>query len=295
MTGKILSKSIFSLPTALCLLNGHHFLNFPTNLDVSVKDFADAAISSKKVRIRKHVGKTMTLEQNFEALDIEYPEAPTKPVEKSTEFDDANNNHITYPNEVWFLISEQIQPEDVGRFAMICKQTYHITTTMKFWRNLYLRYYDGDIEMPVRLQKDCMMRPGGIRACTIRSLFYTYPLFVDRLIPSYSQDTNAVLNRRVVNYWYLQLGPEQYRFFYILKRPLVPGSNTYQSDQLQRQDEKSLASLRDIYSNSDEGCSILIVRIAEKTFFAPKLKLSQFECFSVFFRSNQKVFNYYLD
>lgn len=239
----------------------------PTYLDVSVKDFADAAISSKKVRIRKHLGKTLTLEQNFEALDIEYPEAKTKPIETSTELDEANNNHVIYPNEVWFLISEKIQPEDVGRFALICKQTYHITTTMKFWRSLYLRYYNPSAEMPVRLQKDCMIRPGGIRACTIRSLFYTYPLFVDRLVPTYSQDTNTVLNRRVVNYWYQQLGPEQFRFFYILKRPLVPGSNTYQSDQLQRQGEKSLASLRDIYSNADEGCSILIVSLNEKFLF----------------------------
>lgn len=140
-----------------------------------------------------------------------------------------------------------------------CKQTYHITTTMMFWRHLYLRYYDANVELPVRLQKDCMARPGGIRACTIRSLFYTYPLLVDRLHPNYYQNTDGLLNRQLMHYWYRQIGHTKFQFFFKFKRRLVDGSRPYQSDQLQRQDHKSMASLRDVYANSEEGCSLLIV------------------------------------
>lgn len=228
---------------------------------MSVKSFADAKISSKKLRISKNANNSLGIESDFEALDITYPETDTKKSKKSPSSDALHEYATVYPNEVWFLISEHIAAEDVGRFALICRQTYHITTTMKFWRHLYLRYYDANVELPVRLQKDCMTRPGGIRACTIRSLFYTYPLLVDRLHPNYYQNTDGLLNRQLMNYWYRQIGHTKVQFFFKFKRRLVDGSRAYQSDQLQRQDHKSLASLRDVYANSEEGCSLLIVSL----------------------------------
>lgn len=233
------------------------------HLDVSVKDFADAKVSSAKIRMSKNTIHPLAIETNYESLDITYPEMESKTSTKTNaaETADSAETSMIYPNEVWFLISEHIAAEDVGRFALISKQTYHITTTMKFWRNLYLRYYDANVELPMRLQKDCMQRPGGIRACTIRSLFYTYPVLVDRLNPSYYQDTDSLINRRVMNYWYDQVSPGRFRFCFKFKRRLVPGTRTYESNQLQRQNERSLASLRDVYSNSEEGCSLLIVRI----------------------------------
>lgn len=207
------------------------------------------------------MSKNLDIESNFEALDITYPEMETRKSKKSTSIaDDSHEYAIVYPNEVWFLISEQIAAEDVGRFALICKQTYHITTTIKFWRHLYLRYYDTNVELPVRLQKDCMIRPGGIRACAIRSLFYTYPLLVERLNHSfYYQNTDSLINRQLKNYWYQQNGSNRFKYFFKFKRRSVNGSRIYASEQLQRQEHKSMESLRDVYANSEEGCSLLVV------------------------------------
>lgn len=44
-----------------------------------------------------------------------------------------------YPLDLWFLISEYITPECVGKFASICKSSYHVVQTAKFWYHLYKR------------------------------------------------------------------------------------------------------------------------------------------------------------
>lgn len=44
-----------------------------------------------------------------------------------------------YPADLWFLISGYIRPEDVGRFALICRQSYNVTRSSGFWRQLYRR------------------------------------------------------------------------------------------------------------------------------------------------------------
>lgn len=167
-----------------------------------------------------------------------------------------------FPNDIWFLISEHVRPEDVIRFALICKQTYAITTTMKFWRNLYRRYHSAAIELPVRLQLDCMARPGGIRACAIRSLFFTYPLFVDRLQSQSHQDFHILIKRHLVQVWYQQINAGKFYYFFKLKRKLIPGTRTFESEQLQRIDNKNaIKALRDVYSNTEEGCCLLVVKI----------------------------------
>lgn len=190
------------------------------------------------------------------------------PNKKLTKNSKANEDNLSdgeqafneYPNDIWFLISEYIKPEDVVRFALICKQTYAITTTVKFWRNLYRRYYNRMIELPVRLQLDCMTRPGGLRACTIRSLFFTYPLFVNRLLAQSQQDFHALIKRRLVQFWYQQINHGKFLYFFKLKRKFLPGSKVYESEQLQRKDNKSMKALRDVYLNTEEGCCLLMVR-----------------------------------
>lgn len=165
-----------------------------------------------------------------------------------------------FPNDIWFLISEYIQPEDVTRFALICKQTYEITTTLKFWRKLYRRYYKADIELPVRLQLGCMTRPRGIRACAIRSLFFTYQPFANRVRVQAQQDFHTLIKHRVIHFWFQQVSVEKFLYFYKLKRKLQPESRPYESEQLQRKRGKTMKALRDVYCNSEEGCSLLMVK-----------------------------------
>lgn len=179
-----------------------------------------------------------------------------------TKIANVDDNHVYnfFPNDIWFLISEYIRPEDVMRFALICKQTYTITTTLKFWKNLYRRYYNSNVELPVRLTKDCMTRPRGVRACTIRSLFFTYPPFANRVRAQAQQDFHSLIKHRVVQFWFQQVTAVKFLYFFKLKRKLLPGSRPYESEQLQRTNGRSIKALRDVYYNSEEGCSLLMVR-----------------------------------
>lgn len=173
------------------------------------------------------------------------------------------DEHIynTYPIDLWYQISSHIDPEDVTRFALICKQTYAITTTMKFWRTLYKCHYDYRIELPIRLQPDCMARPGGIRACSIRSLYFTYAPFVQRLLKQPKQDFHLLTKCYVERFWFSQITSTKWQYFYKLKRKLMQGSRVAESEALHRRNARSLKSLRDVYLNSEEGCALLIVSI----------------------------------
>lgn len=170
-----------------------------------------------------------------------------------------------YPSDIWYLISEYISPEDVGRFALISRQTYAITTTMKFWKNLYKRYLCANVALPIRLQPDCMARPGGIRACAIRSLFYTYQLFVQRLVKQSQQDFHLLVKRYVDRIWFSQINNTKWIYFYKLKRKLLDGSRLAESESLHRRNSKSLKSMRDIYLNTEEGCVLLVVSETKRT------------------------------
>lgn len=135
--------------------------------DISLKEFADAKIAKPNGRIRKKViGHAIKSNTSVDEIDesIDDPTETTRKMKKGKIVNNPEEDHSynVYPNDVWYLISEQLEPGDVGRFALICKQTYAITTSMKFWRNLYRRYYDRNVELPVRLQWDCMTRPGAV-------------------------------------------------------------------------------------------------------------------------------------
>lgn len=236
---------------------------------MSINEFANAQTLRTSGRIRKKIGNIIKTEPLFEPLDIDEDEDVIDCTKKWSKQKVTNKNAIEdehvynhYSNDIWYLIAEHIQPENVQCFALICKQTYAITTTMKFWRNLYRRYNNPLIDLPVRLQRDCMTRPGGYRACAIRSLFYTYPLFVDRLQIQSNQDTNALIKRHLVHFWYQQINASKFLYFYKLKRKSSAGSRVYESEQLQRKDNKAMKALRDVYMNSEEGCCLLIVCIS---------------------------------
>lgn len=45
-----------------------------------------------------------------------------------------------YPIDIWHVIAAYIRPEDVCRFALICKNAWAVTCTAAFWTRLYKRY-----------------------------------------------------------------------------------------------------------------------------------------------------------
>ena len=45
-----------------------------------------------------------------------------------------------YPFDIWFLIGTYIAPEDIGRFALICRTTNRVVNTPAFWISTFNRY-----------------------------------------------------------------------------------------------------------------------------------------------------------
>lgn len=54
---------------------------------------------------------------------------------ESSESSDGNE----YPLDVWLVLSSYIRPEDVCRFALICRSAWIATCTAAFWTRLYRR------------------------------------------------------------------------------------------------------------------------------------------------------------
>lgn len=46
-----------------------------------------------------------------------------------------------YPSDLWFLIARYIPPEDLARFALICKDAYRVVLSAHFWMQLCKRYF----------------------------------------------------------------------------------------------------------------------------------------------------------
>lgn len=64
----------------------------------------------------------------FECFDVVFTE--------SSESSDGNE----YPLDVWLVLSSYIRPEDVCRFALICRSAWTATCTAAFWTRLYRRW-----------------------------------------------------------------------------------------------------------------------------------------------------------
>ncbi|XP_078047061.1 transmembrane protein fates-shifted isoform X2 [Augochlora pura] len=169
---------------------------------------------------------------------------------------------IDYPLDVWFIISEYICPEAVGKFARICRNSYHVTTTGKFWFHLYKTYYRPIPSLPERLQPQCMVRMHGLRACVIRTLHYIYfasKRSIDNM-PYYRQEEpHSLVKRRCCLMWHKK---EKLVWFFYFKLKEVPKSNRNsmkEKPKLNSRKTDFLEMLEDVAVNPEEGCKLLKV------------------------------------
>lgn len=98
--------------------------------------------------------------------------------------------HINfYSSDLWHLIALYIQPEDVRRYALLCRTTYEATRTGRFWRALYsrckiksdafllsfLRFCLTNAHLlPAKMQAPLMPCSVGIRPFVVRALKAAY-------------------------------------------------------------------------------------------------------------------------
>lgn len=178
---------------------------------------------------------------------------------KKINYETSQTEGNEYPLDIWFLISEYIQPEDVGRFAGICKTAFAVVCRAKFWFSLYRRYYRSIPTLPERLQPECMLRLYGVRASVIRALFYTYTPFSNRIatITTFEQHPDTLVRRQCITMWHRKQN-KQWFYYFKLKNNL--DFLLSHNGQLNRRKQPDLIEmLEDVSANSEENCRVLVV------------------------------------
>ncbi|XP_075469459.1 transmembrane protein 183A isoform X3 [Ascaphus truei] len=116
----------------------------------------------------------------------------------------AGSNGNEYHIDIWLVLASYIQPEDIAKFALICKNAWTVTCTAVFWMRLYKRHYRMNAYLPVRLRPERIERLRSLRACVIRSLYHMYEPFCSRVTknPSIPESTpNFLANSKCLLFW----------------------------------------------------------------------------------------------
>nr|XP_031835613.1 transmembrane protein 183-like isoform X2 [Nomia melanderi] len=185
---------------------------------------------------------------------------------------------IDYPLDVWFIISEYISPEAVGKFARICKSSYHVTTTGKFWLHLYKTYYKPVPGLPERLKPHFMVRMHGLRACVIRTLHHTY--FASKrdvdssirlpLFHSFEQDEpHSLVKRKCCLMWHKKGKLLCYFYFKLKEVPKSTRNSIKEKPKVNGRKTEFLEMLEDVAVNPEEGCKLLRVACSRYSLLPP--------------------------
>ncbi|CAB1457788.1 unnamed protein product [Pleuronectes platessa] len=165
-----------------------------------------------------------------------------------------------YPMDIWLMLSAYIRPEDVCKFALICRNAWTVTCTAAFWTRLYRRHYRIDVDLPLRLQPYSIDILNRLRARVIRSLFHLYEPFSLRVskIPALPESTpTTLLNSRCLLFWVKRMSGTRpdvlWEFnFKFLKQRAHSKSGCAKSLSLPRQYEH-------VHTNPDTDCYVLQV------------------------------------
>lgn len=234
--------------------------------DLTLNDSANAAKPVTRPRKKKSNSHGDVPADSDPQLDLMEPEDTGMPVEEALKItptaipcDPARHTFRFILPEIWILISKQIRPEDVATFAAICRTTYDITRRAQFWFHLYRRYgpqrvrygvMRTNVDLPMRLLPESMVRLGGLRGCVIRTLFYTYRPFVLRLESlNRNLDLTSFTRRlKILQMWSVQVKAKLWSYHFRLQAPLPNTESTVSVDPL-----------RNVHENPDEGCRILSI------------------------------------
>ncbi|XP_071051475.1 transmembrane protein 183A [Onthophagus taurus] len=159
------------------------------------------------------------------------------------------------PIDVWFVIGRFIKPEDVGRFARICKASYSVVCGAKFWVDLYKKYYNKKILLPEDLKPDHLNRKFGVRTLTVRALYSMYPPFINRIHRlQRTHPKDCLIKRKCTLMWHSRK-QKDWAFYFKLEE-LELGAKLYQE---QYKSVDLIEKLDDVFVNPDENCKILLV------------------------------------
>lgn len=236
---------------------------------MTINDFANATICKNRLKkSSSNVTKTIDnrtwdekiedFDGDFDFVEQENEDGTTSVVikrhrRKKVELEQREQEGIDYPIDIWFLIAEHIRPEDIGRFAAICKTTFAVICSAKFWFTLYRRYYRNVPNLPERLQPECMVRLYGLRACVIRALHYFYSPFVSstKAVMTFEEHPHILLKRQCILMWHTKI-KNKWIYYFKLKEnttATIKKQGTHQPDLIEM--------LQDVSANNEEHCRIL--------------------------------------
>ncbi|KAG8450831.1 hypothetical protein GDO86_003195 [Hymenochirus boettgeri] len=167
---------------------------------------------------------------------------------------------MNFPIDIWLLLSSYIRPEDVLKFALICKHAWIVTCTAAFWMRLYKRYYQVNAYLPVRLLPECMFKLHSLRACVIRSLYHMYEPFCSRVAkkPQVPELTPSTLNNsKCLLFWYRKAAANRSETMWELNFKLKK-----QPPKVKNHSLKVLhppLEYKEVHINPDQDCCLLQV------------------------------------
>lgn len=267
--------------------------------DVTLDDFANSkasggrlkkAASNSLVREAKHLQGSATddlewFEKDLDDFDIDFASRNQIPWDQEDEEDEEANEQkssgdksrrcntrnkgktkqenfdggTSYPLDLWYILSDYIQPEDVKIFACICKNALAVVNSFRFWLRLYQRYYKNGIILPERLQPECIIRPRGLRARVIRSLYYTYPSFANRLRATqpFDDKSHTLVRSQCILTWHEKV-KNNWNFYFKFLR-ILSDRHEFGVKKKGRGISDLLQILDDINNNSEDGYQVLQV------------------------------------
>lgn len=201
----------------------------------------------------------------------------------SNKFESVSNQEgNVYSLDFWDMLGNFVKPEQVAVFGSICRSSYQVINSQGFWRRLFKRYYNPDAKIPARLQPECMERPQGLRACVIRMLHMTYPLYRNEgERASVWADPHKLVGGVCDVSWINKLGRHQSMFYFkIREQTRKKESNalrlireSYYDNEGDDEHEKLLEHLSNINYNPESGCRVLQVHLTCCTTIPPVLGL----------------------
>ncbi|XP_065564844.1 transmembrane protein 183-like [Artemia franciscana] len=250
--------------------------------EISLNDFANSKAHGSCSKIKKtyvvmkpYVDELDWFDKDIDDFLIDSDEEPPKPIVKKKKnkvspYEYQREQGNTYPIDIWYILSYYISPEDVGRFALICKSSAAVINSMGFWRRLYKNHYDSKAQLPERLKPESMKRQYGLKTYVIRSLYHMYHPFREKIkvTPTHRSVEPYILKGCLCTAtWHRKLRTGNWEFFFKLRRPGFSDSN---------KNRNLLEMLSDISYNSESGYRVL--SIVCNTFILFHCPVGQFVC-----------------
>ncbi|KAJ8299805.1 hypothetical protein KUTeg_023865 [Tegillarca granosa] len=182
-----------------------------------------------------------------------------KHVGSNTKDDDGKCIQRMYPVDLWLALSFHIDPEDIGRFAGICRYANMAVHTVQFWKHLYQTYclHNTSI-LPDDLQPCTLERIHGLRQRVIRSLFYVHSPLVERIkttIP-FENEPYHLIGQRCILHWHEKV-KNKWVFNFKFKNETITSERNYIVERKRHYD--LFRGHNDLFYNPLNGCCMLQV------------------------------------